>query len=244
MAKLYCGTSGWAYASWKPRFYPAKLPAARFLQHYSSRLSSVEVNYTFRNLLDRDLARRWMDAAAPGFVFSIKAHQRFTHIKRLRSDKVFTRQFFASLQPLRENEKLGAVLFQLPPFLKCDAALLAGFLRALPSDYRIAFEFRHPSWFDEAVYSVLRKHRVALCIAESDELQTPDVQTAGFSYLRLRRSRYGPAPMEQLASRVSELLGSGMDVYAYFKHEESPIGAARAQKLLRTRSPFSVPDSQ
>ena len=231
---LFAGTSGWAYASWKPRFYPAKLPASRFLQHYSSRLTSVEVNYTFRTLISADLAQRWMDAAAPGFLFSVKAHQRFTHILRLRFDEVFARQFFQSLSPLEESGRLGAILFQLPPKLPLDAELLSRFLSRLPQGFRYAFEFRHPSWFTEAVYAALSSFGAALCLAESEELATPHVQTGVFSYFRLRRSRYGPAAMQRLAQEIGGLLGEGKDVFAYFKHQESPAGALRARKLLQS----------
>src|SRR5713101_7859323 len=124
---IYAGTSGWAYGSWKPDFYPAKLASAKFLNHYASRLNTVEVNYTFRRFPTEKLLRGWIAATPVNFKFAIKAHQKITHMARLRDVADFTSDFLRSLQPLDQEKKLGAVLFQLPPFLKCDVALLKDF---------------------------------------------------------------------------------------------------------------------
>lgn len=132
MAKLYAGTSGWAYPRWKPDFYPAKLASAKFLGYYATRLNTVEVNYTFRRFPTEKLLRGWIEATPPDFQFAIKANQKITHIKRLRDVADFTSDFIGSLQPLDAEKKLGPVLFQLPPYLKCDVALLQEFLAILP----------------------------------------------------------------------------------------------------------------
>lgn len=230
---IYAGTSGWAYPAWKPAFYPAKLASAKFLGYYASRLNSTEVNYTFRRFPTEKLLCGWAEAAPAGFRFAIKAHQSITHIKRLQDAGESTKRFLAALQPLYDAGKLGPVLFQLPPFLKCDAARLRDFLAELPKAYRAAFEFRHESWFCDEVYSILRGANAALCLAESEKLETPKVQTADFSYLRLRN----PEKMESAAERkklfgiVAGLAGGG-DVFAYFKHEDSPEGALHAEELL------------
>jgi uncharacterized protein YecE (DUF72 family) len=229
MREIYAGTSGWAYASWKPEFYPAKLSAARFLSHYAGRLNSVEVNYTFRQIASEALLQRWSEATPADFRFAVKAHQRITHITRLRDVTGTTAEFLASLEPLRKAKKLGPVLFQLPPNFKCDVARLREFLAGLPSWVRAAFEFRHESWFSEEVYATLRKGGAALCLAESDELETPEVVTADFHYLRLRKETHSP---KAVAERVRRLVRSG-DVCVYFKHEETPEGALRAEALLR-----------
>src|SRR5271155_5530710 len=230
MGEIYAGTSGWAYGSWKPDFYPAKLGAAQFLNHYASRLNSVEVNYTFRQIASEELLRRWTEATPADFRFAVKAHQRITHIKRLRDVAETTAEFLNSLEPMRKAKKLGPVLFQLPPNFKCDVARLREFLAALPSWVRAAFEFRHESWFGEEVYSTLRKGGAALCLAESNELETPEVVTADFHYLRLRKESYSRKPV---AERVRRLARSG-DVFIYFKHEETPEGALHAEALLGT----------
>src|SRR5271155_127361 len=229
MGEIYAGTSGWAYGSWKPDFYPAKLGAAKFLNHYAGRLNSVEVNYTFRRIASEELLLRWAEATPADFRFAVKAHQRITHIKRLRDAGEATADFLASLEPLRKAKKLGPVLFQLPPNFKCDVGRLREFLAGLRPWVRAAFEFRHESWFSDDVYSTLRKGGAALCLAESEELETPEVVTADFHYLRLRKERYSRKPV---AERVRRLAPSG-DVFVYFKHEKTPEGALHAEALLR-----------
>ena len=233
MAKLYAGTSGWAYPRWKPDFYPAKLASAKFLGYYATRLNTVEVNYTFRRFPTEKLLRGWIEATPPDFQFAIKANQKITHIKRLRDVADFTSDFIGSLQPLDAEKKLGPVLFQLPPYLKCDVALLQEFLAILPRRLRAAFEFRHISWFAEEVYVAMRESNVALCQAESEKLETPDVQTADFRYLRLRKEEYSAAERKTLARKVAELTKRG-DAYVYFKHEDTPEGALNAEGLLQT----------
>ena len=229
MGKIYAGTSGWAYASWRPEFYPAKLSAARFLSHYAGHLNSVEVNYTFRRVASEELLRRWAQATPAEFRFAVKAHQRITHIKRLRDAAEPTAEFLASLGPLRQAKKLGTVLFQLPPNFKCDVVRLREFLTGLPSWVRAAFEFRHESWFGEEVYAALRTAGVALCLAESEELATPEVVTADFAYLRLRKESYSTSAVAQ---KVRRLARRG-DVFVYFKHEETPEGALHGEALLK-----------
>jgi len=228
---ICAGTSGWAYASWKPGFYPAKLPSAKFLSHYANRLNTVEVNYTFRRFPTEKLLRGWIEATPANFQFAIKAHQKITHVARLRDVANFTSDFLRSLQPLDAEKKLGPVLFQLPPFLKCDVALLEDFLGILPRSLRAAFEFRHESWFSDEVYAALRNANAALCNAESEKLETPDVQTGDFSYLRLRKEEYSAKEREALEERIARL-GSTGDVYVYFKHEDTPEGALHAETVL------------
>ena len=228
---IYAGTSGWAYPSWKPGFYPAKLPSAKFLGHYATRLNTFEVNYTFRRFPTEKLLRGWIENTPAGFQFAIKAHQKITHVARLRDVADFTSDFVRSLQPLDEEKKLGPVLFQLPPFLKCDVALLQDFLGTLPRSLRVAFEFRHASWFSEEVFAILRKAGVALCQAESETLETPDVRTADFSYFRLRKASYSIETQNTLTRKITNVAVEG-DVFAYFKHEETPEGTLFAESLL------------
>jgi uncharacterized protein YecE (DUF72 family) len=228
---LFAGTSGWAYPSWKPEFYPAKLPSAKFLSHYAARLNTVEVNYTFRRFPTEKLLCGWVEASPAGFQFAVKANQKITHVARLRNVADFTSDFLRALQPLANEQKLGPVLFQLPPFLKCEVALLKEFLPTLPQAVRIAFEFRHESWFNDEVYSALRAANAALCNAESEKLETPDVQTANFAYLRLRKEKYTPKERKEMERRVARLAAGG-DVFVYFKHEDTPEGALSAESLL------------
>jgi uncharacterized protein YecE (DUF72 family) len=231
MRQVYAGTSGWAYASWKPDFYPAKLPAAKFLSHYSARLNSVEVNYTFRRFPSQKLLQGWIEATPPDFKFAFKAHQRITHFMRLRDAAGQTSDFVGALEPMRKANKLGPVLFQLPPHLKLDLNLLEDFLAGLPKQICAAFEFRHSSWFNDEVFTALRNANAALCQAESEDIVTPQVSTADFSYLRLRNESYSVKARNEIAERVKKLVQSG-DVFTYFKHEEAAEGALYAEGLL------------
>jgi uncharacterized protein YecE (DUF72 family) len=236
LGKVYAGTSGWAYATWKPDFYPAKLASAKFLGHYSTRLNTVEVNYTFRHFPTEKLLRSWMASTPPDFKFAMKANQKITHIKRLKDVADFTAEFVAALQPLDTEQKLGPVLFQLPPYLKCDVALLKDFMATLPRSLRSAFEFRHASWFTDEVYEAMRNANVALCQAESEKLETPDVQTADFVYLRLRKEDYSAKTRKALTATVTEHAKEG-DIFVYFKHEDTPEGALHAEGLLASVKP-------
>jgi len=230
--KTYAGTSGWAYTSWKPKFYPAQLGSAKFLSYYATRLNSVEVNYTFRSLVTKKQVADWIAATPADFKFAVKAHQAITHIKRLRGAASQISKFLKSLEPLREAGKLGPLLFQLPPNFKCDLGRLDEFLDKLPRDTRAAIEFRHLSWFVDDVYDRLGRANVALCQAESDKLETPDVATADFCFLRLRKEKYSARARKKISNRVAEAAQRG-DVFAYFKHEDTPEGALYAESLLK-----------
>jgi uncharacterized protein YecE (DUF72 family) len=233
MATLYAGTSGFAYPAWKPVFYPAKLPAKQFLHHYAQRLNCVEINYTFRRLPSASTLQSWVEATPPGFVFAVKANQRITHILRLKNAAEATALFLKMIDPLRSARRLGPILFQLPPQLKCDEALLRDFLELLPPDLRLGFEFRHTSWLVEPVYEQLRRRNVALCLAESEKLEVPKVITADFVYYRLRKPEYTEADVDAIGAGARELLATGRDLYLMFKHEETPEGAIHAERLLR-----------
>jgi uncharacterized protein YecE (DUF72 family) len=233
MAQVFTGTSGWAYASWKPNFYPAKLAQKKFLSHYATQLNTVEVNFTFRQLVKETTIQNWMKETPPHFRFGIKAHQVITHIKRLKGTEDFVPRFLVTIEPLAAAGKLGPVLFQLPPNLKMDAALLQDFLAILPATVPAAFEFRHASWFADSTWDLLRSHQRAVCVAETETLTTPDVVTASFAYYRFRKPNYTADERQSMLARIGEHIAGGRDVYAYFKHEETPEGALYAADLLR-----------
>ena len=232
MHKIHIGTSGWAYPTWKPEFYPAKTPASKFLDYYSTQLNCVEVNYTYRARPAVSTLQNWAAVTPEDFTFVAKAHQRITHIKRLTDVEQDVDAFFASLQPLLHAKKLGPVLFQLPPNLKADADRLAKFLKILPKDAPAAIEYRNASWFDERIYALMREHNVALCIAESDELAVPEVFTADFTYYRLRKSNYNENEIGEVEKRL-RAAAQDRAVYTFLKHEETPEGAINARKLLQ-----------
>jgi uncharacterized protein YecE (DUF72 family) len=235
--RLYAGTSGWAYPTWKPEFYPAGTPAKRFLEFYATQLTSVEVNYTFRALPTTKMLDGWLAATPANFRFSFKSPQRITHFKRLQECNEDVAQFVAALEPVRQAGKLGLLLFQLPPNFKADAERLSSFLATPALQTKdappIAFEFRHESWFTDEIYAILRQHSAALCIAESDDLLTPEVHTAaGYTCYRLRRDGgYTALELDAFAKRFSAL-AEQRDIYVYFKHEDEPTGALNATAFL------------
>ncbi len=246
IANLFVGTSGWAYPTWKPGFYPEGLAQKNFLAFYSSRLSTVEVNYTFRALPTLKMLEGWLAATPTHFRFAFKAPQRITHFSRLRNASAGVDQFLASLAPVAAAGRLGPLLFQLPPNFKMDLALLEDFL-SLPAltgssapgstAPRIAFEFRHASWLEQPVYDRLHAHNAALCIAhagdEPGDLATPEVHTAStFTCFRLRRSGgYTPVELAGFARRYRKLALT-REVFVALRHEDEPTGALNAVALL------------
>lgn len=230
--EIYVGCSGWAYPSWKPDFYPASVPTKKLLPYYATRLNSVEVNYTFRSLPTTSMVDNWLEATGSDFRFSFKAPQRITHILRLKNCGDALEHFARALAPAAAANRLGVILFQLPPNMKADPQRLAAFLEeARTLHFRLAFEFRQESWFCSEIYSVLRSHSAALCIAENDELATPEEHTAIFSCYRFRRSEYSTEDLATICAKLEVRAQEG-DVFAYFKHEESPTGALRASKVV------------
>lgn len=233
MAQLYAGTSGWAYPSWKPAFYPQKLAQARFLSYYSTQLNTVEVNFTFRQLVKETTVLKWLAETPEHFVFGVKAHQVLTHIKRLKGSDEFLKRFLGTLEPLERGRKLGPILFQLPPNMKADAAVLKDFLACIPRTVKAAFEFRHPSWFNDEIYELLKSSGAALCVAETEERATPDITTGPFAYYRFRKPTYTAEERTAMIGTLREHLNAGRDVFAFFKHEETPEGALYAVEVRR-----------
>jgi uncharacterized protein YecE (DUF72 family) len=229
---FYIGTSGWAYDIWQPAFFPEGLSKSKFLPYYASVLTSCEVNFTFRNRLSEATAAKWIAETPSTFRFVCKAHQFLTHIRRLKNCEEPVQTFAKGMEPLLAAGRFGGALFQLPPNLKADVGLLRDFLQLLPRPLQAAFEFRHDSWFTDEVYKTLSDGRAALCIAETDDLTTPEVQTAGFFYYRFRRTEYSPEARKALAQRVSTARSKSDVVYAYFKHEERPDAPLWAVELL------------
>lgn len=233
MAQLFAGTSGWAYPSWKPDFYPQKLAQKKFLAHYTTMLNTVEVNFTFRQLVKETTIQNWLAESPAHFRFGVKAHQVITHIKRLKGTEDFVPRFLATIEPLAAAGKLGPVLFQLPPNLKADSALLKDFLATLPRTVPAAFEFRHESWFSDTTWDLLKSANAALCVAETETRTTPDVVTGSFAYYRFRKPTYTGEERGAMVDRIQQHIAEERNVFAYFKHEETPEGALYAVELLR-----------
>jgi uncharacterized protein YecE (DUF72 family) len=231
--RLNAGTSGFAYKTWKPGFYPPKLKNSDMLRYYAERVPSVEINNTFYRMPSEKLLAGWRDETAETFVFTLKAPQRITHIARLRDVSDPLGYFLRSARSL--GRRLGCILFQCPPSLRYDASLLDDFLAALPDDgLRFAMEFRHASWRDGGVCGKLAARSIAWCTVD-EEGKAPCVeQTArDFVYLRLRKPVYDQASLAAWADRLDPILDRGVDVYVYFKHEDDPAGIDYVRSLLR-----------
>lgn len=226
---LYVGTSGYAYKPWKGKFYPKGLPDKQMLQHYGEHFRTVEINSTFRGMPKASVLEGWAGEVPADFRFALKSPQRITHIKRLKDVGEAVSQLLEVAGVL--GERLGPLLFQLPPNFKKDAVRLGEFLALLPSECRTAFEFRHASWFDEEVLGLLRDHQAALCIADADDdLEVPFVATADWGYLRLRRPDYTSAELKKWVKRVQKQ--DWQETFVFFKHEDEAQGPQFAKKFL------------
>jgi uncharacterized protein YecE (DUF72 family) len=232
--RLHVGTSGYSYKEWKGIFYPERLPAKEMLRYYAERLPAVEINNTFYRLPKVEILEAWANQVPRGFVFSLKASRKITHVKRLRDTGDETDYLFRTSDVLRE--KLGVILFQLPPYLKKDAARLETFLTQLPEGARAAFEFRHSTWLDEEIHALLRRRDCALCLAETDDGDRPEViSTAGWGYLRLRRESYTETELLQWIESVRAQNWSR--AFVFFKHEDEAAGPRMAERFLQLARP-------
>jgi len=228
--KLSSGTSGYAYKEWKPAFYPADLAQTKFLGYYAERLSTVEINNTFYRFPSVKALEGWRDGTPDGFTFAIKANQRITHFGRLKDVALLTADFVERCRLL--GDKLGPILFQLPPNMKRDDERLDSFLGSLPEGARAAMEFRHTSWFDDAVFGKLESAGVALCVSEGEKLDPPRIATAGFCYVRLRKEAYTDEELGVWRAWIHGRLDEGRDVVVYLKHDEAGKSPERALSLL------------
>ena len=243
MGEIRIGLSGWNYPHWRDGvFYPPRLPASRWLEHYAERFDTVEVNATFYRLPQAGAVARWAEQTPPGFCFAVKASRYLTHVKRLRDLEPGLARLLERLEPLRRTGKLGPLLWQLPPSFRRDHDRLATALAALPRALRHCVEFREPSWFVEETYALLREHGVALAIGDAPQVRAFQALelTAGWTYVRFHRGAggprgsYGEAELEQWAARLRGWSRTH-DVYAYFNNDWegfAPRNAARLLELL------------
>lgn len=229
---IHVGTSGFNYPEWRGKFYPADLAAAKMLPFYASRFGTVEINYSFYRMPTRKLLEGWAGQVPDGFTFSLKAPRRITHDRRLKDCAELVRGFCEVASTL--EDRLGVLLFQLPPNFKCDLDVLDAFLEHLPPRARAAFEFRHPSWWCDAVYERLRSGNLALCVADEEDRHTPFEVTADYGYLRLRDAGYDEAALREWADRLAGQ-ASWRDAYVYFKHEDEARGPEFAAAFLAAR---------
>ncbi|MGH8092568.1 MAG: DUF72 domain-containing protein [Chthoniobacterales bacterium] len=227
--KTWIGTSGFQYTEWKGSFYPEDLPASKMLPYFAERLFTTEINYTFHRIPSPKTIENWLAQTPDNFRFALKAPQKITHFARLRDCQDTLAYFCRVISAL--GGRLGPVLFQLPPNFKKNADVLSAFLRELPA-LRAAFEFRHESWLDDEIFALLREHKIALCLAETEKMSTPLVATADYGYLRLRREDYATADVERWTDFVRQQSATWQEVFVYFKHEEAGIGPELARQMI------------
>jgi uncharacterized protein YecE (DUF72 family) len=236
--KLWAGASGYAFKEWKGSFYPAKIQPEAMLAWYAERLPTVEINNSFYQTPKIEVLQRWAQVTPDAFRFAIKAPRRITHDARLAADAAADAVAYLYKNLATLGAKRGPVLFQLPPFLKMDLPRLSEFLQVLPEDHRAAFEFRHDSWFDDAVYALLRAAGASLCLSErEDKAPPPLVQTAPWGYVRLRLENYAEADLASWASRLAATRWK--EVHVYFMHEPTAPGYAAALLALAAAGPAS-----
>ena len=231
--RAFVGTSGWSYATWRPKFYPEGMKAKEFLPFYATKFATIEINYTFNHLPTEKNVSEWSAATGDDFIFGLKASQQITHRKQLREPAATLPPFFERARLL--GARLGPILFQTPPWVRRDDDRLAMFLAALPRDVRCALEVRDASWYTDEVYELLRTANVALVHAEGEKAPSPVEtfdRTADFAYVRLRaREGYPDATVDAWAKRLRTSMESGKDLYAYFRHDDDGANALSALRL-------------
>jgi len=227
---IWVGTSGYNYPEWKGSFYPADLAAAKMLPYYAARFPTVEINYTFYRMPTEKLVAGWAAQTPSPYKLTLKAPRRITHDSRLRNCGDLVGAFCGVAGSL--GDKLGALLFQLPPNFKKDLAVFDAFLDDLPPKVTAAFEFRHESWLDADVFDRLARRDLALCVADSEKMSTPVRVTAGYAYFRLRDEGYQPDDIARWADTIARQTARCRDVFVYFKHEDESKGPEFARLLM------------
>ena len=234
-AACHIGTSGWVYRHWRGVFYPWPLPSGQWLHHYATRFDTVELNNSFYRLPSEGAFRKWAEVAPAGFTYAVKASRYITHMKKLSGVEEALPRFLERSRLLGHH--LGPLLYQLPPFWACNADRLGAFLDLLPRDVRHVFEFRHASWLNEAVFSLLEAHGAALCIVSLPEFPCLLRVTAPFVYIRLHgaEAKYGSCyterELEWWAEQILGFLQDGKDVYAYFNNDACGYAVQNALRL-------------
>lgn len=227
---LQVGTSGFSYKEWKGSFYPEDLPAKEMLSYYAAQLPAVEINNTFYRVPQKAVLESWAAQVPENFRFTLKASQRITHFKRLKDVETETKYFLEIASAL--EDRLGVILFQLPPNLKKDLERLTAFLEILPPTVKATFEFRHPSWLEDDVLELLSSKNLPLCISDTDEIPVTHIdRTADWGYLRLRRVKYSRPVLNEWLKRIKAQKWN--ETYVFFKHEDEATGPKLAAEFLK-----------
>lgn len=233
--KLYIGTSGWHYKHWIGTFYPADIKESQQLSYYLKDFSTVELNNPFYRLPSKETFSSWRKAVPEGFLFSVKASRYITHMKKLKDPKESLRQFLDHAKSLKE--KLGPILFQLPPGWQINKERLEQFLKVLPAKFRYVFEFRNDSWYEEEIFDLLKNYNSAFCIYELNGHSTPHVVTADFVYIRLHgpgakyQGSYSKSVLKKWKERCNDWIKQKKDVFIYFDNDQAGYAAFNAKEM-------------
>ncbi len=236
-ARIRIGTSGWHYKHWCGPFYDERLPSPRMLEFYARRFDTVEINNSFYRLPTENAFRLWRDSTPAGFCFAVKASRFITHMKKLKDPENALENFLPRSEVL--GNKLGPILFQLPPRWGVDLQRLEEFLEALPRRHHYAFEFREHSWHDHRVYEVLQRHNAAFCMFELGGIRSPDVITADWAYIRLHgpggpyQGSYSSGQLRGWARKIRHWSASLKAIYCYFDNDQAAFAALNALALHR-----------
>lgn len=233
---IYIGTSGWSYKHWQEIFYPNNIVEKEHLAYYAKHFSTVEINNSFYHLLTQKVVENWINSTPADFVFAVKASRYITHIKRLKEPEKMLATFMESIKPF--NDKIGPILFQLPPKFNINPERLEYFLKLLPNNYQYAFEFRDKSWFNPEIYGLLKKYNIALCIYNMGDYQSPKEITADFVYIRMHgpggigTNKYDNKNLETLVQEIKNYNNKNKKVFCYFNNDEAGFAIENAHSLL------------
>lgn len=232
---IHIGTSGWSYKHWREIFYPHNLNAKNYLQYYCEHFKTVEINNSFYHLLKEEIVQNWVKTVPSNFIFAVKANRYITHVKRLKEPEKRITNFIESIKSF--EEKLGPILFQLPPKFGFNSERLESFIKILPQNYKYVFEFRDKSWFNPKTYDILRKNNIAFCIYSLGDYQSPKEITSDFAYIRfhgpggLGSNKYNDEKLNEFCDEIMNFKRQGKDVFCYFNNDEAGYAVENAFEL-------------
>lgn len=234
---IHIGTSGWSYKHWQEVFYPSNIAKKEHLAYYSKYFSTVEVNNSFYHLLTKKVVENWINSVPSDFIFAVKASRYITHIKRLKDPEKMISTFMESIKQF--DDKVGPILFQLPPNFNFNPERLEFFIKSMSQDYRYTFEFRNKSWFNSETYDILKRNNIALCIYNMGDYQSPKEITADFVYMRLHgpgglgSHKYNDKTLEIFYHHIKDFNKQGKGVFCYFNNDEAGYAIENANELIQ-----------
>lgn len=234
---IHIGTSGWSYKHWRDKFYPPNLSAKEYLKYYAECFGTVEVNNSFYHILKEETVKNWAKTVPEKFIFAVKANRYITHMKKLKEPETRVANFIESIKFF--DEKLGPILFQLPPNFEFNPKRLESFILSIPKKYKCVFEFRDKSWFNPQTYDILQKNNITFCIYSFENYQSPKEITADFVYIRLHgANKYSSEKLDELCNDITNYKEQGKDIFCYFNNDAAGYAVENAIELKRKLNLF------